>query len=260
MTSTNNESTQSTSMGPPRTPKRPSELKFAPVEEPIVERVEDEYDDEDCVGTTEEEDSESDKAYSDDSEKTGILKKLLEHELKKERCFNRQLTRFIDRQRQHIFLQHEILLSRHRLRSSRSDLDAEVLEESIHVKKSHPDAIVPHKTSIDCAGFNLYSCRTRPLAPEVSTGVSTGIILEIPRGYHGRITCRAGLAFNKRIFGFEQVIEADQRTPIVLLLRNENKTEKFISKGERIGLLTIFKNHPAHSMTATIKRQKTTHP
>ena len=104
------------------------------------------------------------------------------------------------------------------------------------------NAHVPTKGSEHSAGYDLYSCCNVLIYPQERTLVKTGIVLEIPEGFYGRIAPRSGLALKNGIDVMAGVIDSDYRGEIGVILYNTDKTVPFhIKIGDRIAQLIIEK-------------------
>lgn len=64
----------------------------------------------------------------------------------------------------------------------------------IKFKKLNPLAQVPKKGRAEDACFDLYSVESLTLEPGFTAVVSTGIAMDIPVGYFGKIYTRSGMA------------------------------------------------------------------
>ena len=64
----------------------------------------------------------------------------------------------------------------------------------VRFKKLRPNARKPKNHKVGDAGFDLSATTPMTLHPMQRALVPTGIALEIPRGYYGRIAPRSGLA------------------------------------------------------------------
>lgn len=65
--------------------------------------------------------------------------------------------------------------------------------------------------------------------------ISTGIIVQIPDGYYGRIAPRSGLALKNGIDVFAGVIDSDYRGELKVILYNSDKENKYeYKKGDKI--------------------------
>ena len=70
------------------------------------------------------------------------------------------------------------------------------------------------------AAYDLYSIEDVTLAPGERRAVRTGIQMEIPNGYHGRILPKSGLARDKGLDVMAGVIDAGFRDEILVVLIN----------------------------------------
>lgn len=90
----------------------------------------------------------------------------------------------------------------------------------IRFKKLRDDAIAPlyaHGSQED-AGLDLFAVEETILHPNVPTLVKTGIALEIPPGYFGRILDRSGLALKHGIHVYAGVIDPAYRGEVGVVL------------------------------------------
>jgi dUTP pyrophosphatase len=114
--------------------------------------------------------------------------------------------------------------------------------ENIKIKLLNEDAKIPTRANLTDAGADLYSSEN----VEIDTGcrklISTGIFLEIPEGYYGRIAPRSGLAVKNGIDTLAGVIDSSYRGEVKVALLNTDKDFSFhIKKGDRIAQLIIEK-------------------
>ena len=130
----------------------------------------------------------------------------------------------------------------------------------IKYSQLHPDGKEPFRANESDAGYDLFSTEYLTMEPFQRKLVSTGINVEIPQGFYGRIAPRSGLACKKGIDVMAGVIDSGYRGEIKVLLINlnfegynlnpnafetmfgsENKIE--IKPGDRIAQLIIEKCH-----------------
>ena len=71
------------------------------------------------------------------------------------------------------------------------------------------------------------------------SAIGTGVQLEIPSGYYGKIEGRSGLAL-KGIHPLGGVIDSDYRGELKVILRNGQDVDYDIRKGTRIAQLCIL--------------------
>ena len=133
----------------------------------------------------------------------------------------------------------------------------------INFTKTSDFAICPQRNTPTDAGFDLFSIETCVIKPLERKLVNTGIKIEIPDGYYGRIAPRSGLAFKKGIDVMAGVIDSGYRGEVKVLLINLcqpsnprgeissyesffGPLDKFsVSQGERIAQLIIEKCYDA---------------
>lgn len=110
----------------------------------------------------------------------------------------------------------------------------------IKIKKLHELAIIPKRNNESDAGADLYSVQDITIPPLSRTLVSTGISLEIPTGFYGRIAPRSGLAVNHGIDVLAGVCDSSYRGEIRVVLINTDKDKSFeITYGDKIAQLII---------------------
>jgi len=80
----------------------------------------------------------------------------------------------------------------------------------------------PFKANASDAGYDLFSTEYVTIEPFQRKLISTGINIEIPDGFYGRIAPRSGLACKKGIDVMAGVIDSGYRGEIKVLLINLN--------------------------------------
>tara|TARA_R110001583_G_scaffold125125_6_gene276628 strand:- start:1137 stop:1610 length:474 start_codon:yes stop_codon:yes gene_type:complete len=130
----------------------------------------------------------------------------------------------------------------------------------IKYSKLHPEGKEPFRANTSDAGYDLFSTDYVTLEPFQRKLISTGINVEIPEGFYGRVAPRSGLACKKGIDVMAGVIDSGYRGEVKVLLINlnfegynltpnafeamfgsANKIE--IKPGDRIAQLIIEKCH-----------------
>lgn len=102
-----------------------------------------------------------------------------------------------------------------------------------------PDAIAPVYATQHAAGADLYTNELVQITPGARKLVLTGIAVEIPEGYYGRIAPRSGLAVDYGIDVMAGVIDSDYRGEIKVLLFNSGKELFTLQPGRRVAQLII---------------------
>ena len=130
----------------------------------------------------------------------------------------------------------------------------------INYSKLCKEAREPFQANESDAGYDLFSTQYITIEPFQRKLVSTGISVEIPQGFYGRIAPRSGLACKNGIDVMAGVIDSGYRGEIKVLLINFNfegynlKQTTFeamfgsankldIKPGDRIAQLIIEKCH-----------------
>ena len=113
----------------------------------------------------------------------------------------------------------------------------------IKVKKVFPEAKIPSRANDSDAGYDLYSSECMPITPLSRQAVCTGICVEIPKGYYGRVAPRSGLALKAGIDVLGGVIDSGYRNEIKVILINLGQSLVAIEEGDRVAQLIIEKCH-----------------
>jgi len=92
----------------------------------------------------------------------------------------------------------------------------------IKYSKLHPEGKEPFRPNESDAGYDLFSTQYIVIEPFQRKLVSTGINVEIPQGFYGRIAPRSGLACKKGIDVMAGVIDSGYRGEVKVLLINLN--------------------------------------
>jgi dUTP pyrophosphatase len=114
---------------------------------------------------------------------------------------------------------------------------------SVYFKKLDPQAVLPSRNNDSDAGADLRSIDTVVIPPLSRALINTGLSLEIPHGFYGRIAPRSGLAVKNGIDVLAGVIDSSYRGAIGVVLYNTDKEKEFIvNAGDRIAQI-IFEQH-----------------
>ena len=111
----------------------------------------------------------------------------------------------------------------------------------INVFKLNPLAVLPTRSSPDAAGWDLYAIRNTLLPPSTVIVVDTGIVMQLPKGYYGRIAPRSGLMLNYSLDVKAGVIDSDYRGPVTALMYNYSDEDYEVLAGQRIAQIIIEK-------------------
>lgn len=110
--------------------------------------------------------------------------------------------------------------------------------------KINEKALLPKRNNPTDAGIDLYSINSIVIPPLGRSIVQTGIKLEIPEGYYGRIAPRSGLAVKHGIDVLAGVIDSSYRGEVCVVLHNTDAYESYcVEEAERVAQLIIEKHY-----------------
>jgi hypothetical protein len=95
------------------------------------------------------------------------------------------------------------------------------------VKLLSERASVPERATSGAAGYDLRASFSCAVPPNGKAQVHTGISLQIPPGYYGRIAPRSSTAWNDHIDVGAGVIDSDYRGEVVVVLFNHSSQKRF---------------------------------
>jgi dUTP pyrophosphatase len=113
----------------------------------------------------------------------------------------------------------------------------------IYVKKLVGSAMIPARANKTDAGYDLWSVESYTLKPLERKLFKTGIAIEIPSGYYGRVAPRSGLAFKRGLDVMAGVIDSGFRGEVGVILINLSNEEVYLTHGDRIAQLIIETCH-----------------
>ncbi|MEM5832108.1 MAG: dUTP diphosphatase [Candidatus Aenigmatarchaeota archaeon] len=109
----------------------------------------------------------------------------------------------------------------------------------LKVKKLSESAKLPERKRVGDAGLDLYCIESFEINPKEIKLVSTGIAVEIPKGYVGIIKDRSGLAI-KGLHVLAGVVDENYRGEVKVVLINLGDEKLSIEKNSRIAQLLII--------------------
>jgi dUTP pyrophosphatase len=109
-------------------------------------------------------------------------------------------------------------------------------------KLTNSGAQKPEKGTVKSAGYDLFATEKLEIPPLHRASVNTGLILEIPEGYYGRIAPRSGLALKNGIDVLAGVVDSDYRGEIKVILFNTDLKNFFqVEPGQKIAQIIFEK-------------------
>ena len=109
----------------------------------------------------------------------------------------------------------------------------------VKVKRIHPGAKLPLRGTNSSAGADLVCLEPFTLGSGERKLVPTGLIVEIPPGWYGRVAPRSGLAVNHGVDMLAGVIDSDYRAEVRVLMINLGDAPVSFKAGDRIAQLII---------------------
>ena len=113
------------------------------------------------------------------------------------------------------------------IKLSRSSISSEVVEK-------------PKKAYVNSAGYDLYADESVDIFPSSRAVISTGLRMQIPKGYYGEIGPRSSLAVKNGVVAFNGTIDSGYFGVVYVLLFNFSSDKFSVEKRNRIAQM-IFK-------------------
>ena len=113
----------------------------------------------------------------------------------------------------------------------------------IKIKKLHENAKIPNYQTDGSVGFDFSSVQDLVIRSGESALVSTGLSIELPKGYELQVRPRSGLALKHSITVLNSpgTVDSDYRGELKVILINHGKNDFYIAVGERIAQGVINK-------------------
>lgn len=100
-------------------------------------------------------------------------------------------------------------------------------------------AYMPVRGHVADAGLDLRTPERVVIYPNDSVTINTGVHVEIPFGYFGKLESKSGLNVNHGIVSHGGVIDSGYTGPIVVKLYNHGKQKYVFEEGDKIVQLII---------------------
>ena len=114
------------------------------------------------------------------------------------------------------------------IKLSRSSISSEVVEK-------------PKKAYVNSAGYDLYADESVGIFPSSRAVISTGLRMQIPKGYYGEICPRSGLALKNGVVAFNGTIDSGYFGVAYVLLFNFSSEKFSVEKGNCIAQMIFMK-------------------
>ena len=111
----------------------------------------------------------------------------------------------------------------------------------LKVKKIHPEAQLPFRANEGDAGLDIFSVEEKMIKSGETTLVSTGIVLELPKGTEAQVRPRSGLALKHAVTVLNSpgTIDEGYRGEVKVILINHGKEDFLVEKHMRIAQMVI---------------------
>lgn len=126
-------------------------------------------------------------------------------------------------------------------------------------QKIHQDAQIPKLAHPTDAGLDVCSVENKTIKAGSFATISTGLVMQIPKGHEVQVRSRSGLAAKNGIFVLNGIgtIDAGYRGELKVILANFSSTDFEVSKGDRIAQLVANKLTPVKIKTVEHINNKT---
>lgn len=120
----------------------------------------------------------------------------------------------------------------------RTETDEDI--PNLKVRLLDADGMLPSRSNPTDAGSDLFSAESLMIHPGERATVSTGIAVEIPEGFYGRVAPRSGLASKHGLDVLAGVVDSGYRGEVKVVLLNTDRHNTFhVEKGDRIAQLIV---------------------
>ena len=110
----------------------------------------------------------------------------------------------------------------------------------LRVRRLHPDALLPHRSSDSATGLDLYACLEEPtVVTDTPRMIPCGVALEFPYGFDVQVRPRSGLSL-KGVAVALGTIDADYRGELLVTMWTVGPREPYeVRHGDRIAQLVV---------------------
>lgn len=124
----------------------------------------------------------------------------------------------------------------------------------VKFKSADNEAILPTRATEGAAGLDLHASESGEILPGHRALVSTGLIMELPKGFEGQIRPRSGLAFKHgvTVLNSPGTIDWDYRGVVKVLLINHGQESFKFNSGDRIAQLVVAPVSNAQPVVTTV--------
>jgi dUTP pyrophosphatase len=118
--------------------------------------------------------------------------------------------------------------------------DIEAYPRVLKCKRLHDDAQLPKRETTGAAGYDLVAVQSTTVPARGRAKVPTGLAVEIPFGYYGRVAPRSSMSSNG-VDVAAGVIDSDYRGEVIVMLVNQRDATYVVELGDSVAQLVIEK-------------------
>lgn len=97
------------------------------------------------------------------------------------------------------------------------------------------------KATAGSAGYDLYCNRYGVIKPKGKALVHTGLYIQIPKGYYGRVAEKSGVSWKQHVSVHGGVIDCDYRGEVMVIMFNHSDRQLNLVPGHKVAQLIIEK-------------------
>lgn len=109
----------------------------------------------------------------------------------------------------------------------------------VKVKKLHAEAILPKYALVDDAGMDVFALERTIIEPGQIMAVSTGIALELPKGYVSLIWDKSSISLKYGLTTLGGVIDCSYRGEYKIIMHNASNKPHTFERGDKIAQILI---------------------
>ncbi len=117
---------------------------------------------------------------------------------------------------------------------------------TVGVKLFRPYAKVPHYAYPTDTGADLFTCEDTVIGPGQTIAVSTGIKMEFPEGWAGKILEKSGLAYKRGIQIMGGVIDSSYRGEVTVIVHNLSNQSVVFDRGDKVAQIEVHEVNQAN--------------
>jgi dUTP pyrophosphatase len=139
------------------------------------------------------------------------------------------------------------------------DLDGDPVqlpENHLNIQLLNENVTLPKRGSARVAGLDTYSLEMVTIKPKTQHLLQTGVSMEIPKNYFGKLEICSGLVLKHQLDLLAGVIDNDCHEEVKIILQNHELGDFTVKQGDYIAQMLImpqpsYEVHEVESLTTT---------